>query len=95
MVFEYIEIHDARERKHSSNGWKTPKQYENEFAESLHHTPQSLIHFSGQGQLEMLVEILRRVGKVLEDIRKIFCLTLASWLTASKFMLLSLAFSLN
>ena len=23
VVFEYIEIHYARERKHSSNGWKT------------------------------------------------------------------------
>ena len=26
VVFEYIEIHYARERKHSSNGWKTPQQ---------------------------------------------------------------------
>ena len=68
MVFEYIEIHYARERKHSSNGWKTPQQYENEFAEKLHQTPYPLIHFSGQGQLEMLVEILRRVGEVLENI---------------------------
>ena len=40
VVFEYIEIHYARERKHSSNGWKTPQQYENEFAEQLRRTPQ-------------------------------------------------------
>ena len=39
VVFEYIEIHYARERKHSSNGWKTPQQYENEFAEQLRRTP--------------------------------------------------------
>ena len=39
VVFEYIEIHYARERKHSSNGWKTPQQYENEFAEKLPRTP--------------------------------------------------------
>jgi len=38
-VFEYIEIHYARERKHSSNGWKTPQKYENEFAEKLPRTP--------------------------------------------------------
>ena len=38
VVFEYIEIHYARERKHSSNGWKTPQQYENEFAEKLRQT---------------------------------------------------------
>ncbi|MBT7204319.1 MAG: hypothetical protein HN867_12670 [Deltaproteobacteria bacterium] len=31
-------IHYARERKHSSNGWKTPQQYENEFAEKLRRT---------------------------------------------------------
>ena len=28
--------------------------------------------FSGQGQLEMLVEILRRVGEVLQDIERYF-----------------------
>ena len=39
VVFEYIEIHYARERKHSSNGWKTPQQYENEFAEKLRRPP--------------------------------------------------------
>ena len=38
VVFEYIEIHYARESKHSSNGWKTPQQYENEFAEKLRQT---------------------------------------------------------
>ena len=39
VVFEYIEIHYARERKHSSNGWKRPQQYENEFAEKLCRPP--------------------------------------------------------
>jgi len=27
VVFDFIEIHYARERKHSSNGWKTQQQY--------------------------------------------------------------------
>ena len=39
VVFEYVEIHYAQDHKHSSNGWKTPQQYENEFAEKLRRTP--------------------------------------------------------
>ena len=38
VVFEYIEILHARERRHSSNDWKTPQQYESEFAEKLYQT---------------------------------------------------------
>ena len=50
VVFEYIEILYAREHRHSSNGWKTPQQYENEFVEKLCQTTQPLLHyFSKQG----------------------------------------------
>ena len=45
VVFEYIEIHYARERKHSSNGWNTPQKYENEFVEKLPRTHQLRVHF--------------------------------------------------
>ena len=51
VVFEDIEIHYARERKHSSNGWKTPQQCENEFAEKPRRTPELLLHFFWQGQI--------------------------------------------
>jgi len=62
VVFEYIEIHYARERKHSSNGWKTPQQYENEIAKKLRRSLNYEYIFSGQGQIKSKIATQKCYG---------------------------------
>ena len=46
-------------------------------------------------RVKALIRVLRRADEVAENNWKIFCLSFASCLTASKFMILSVGFSLN